>query len=194
MKRDEVRAIFGDSITDEQLDKLMAMNGADINAAKGDSKAISERNAAIEAELEAMKAEKLASMSSEEAMKAKIAEIEAQQAATKLGYNRMQAASRLAPLGLGDEDLSGILDLVVSDDEGSTNEKAEAMLSLIQSQRKESAANAVKKAQSSVRTPQGGGAEGGVTTKEQFDKLSYSDMVAFKAESPDLFKQFTQAN
>ena len=95
---------------------------------------------------------------------------------------------------MGDEDLSGILDLVVSDDEGSTNEKAEAMLSLIQSQRKESAANAVKKAQSSVRTPQGGGAEGGVTTKEQFDKLSYSDMVAFKAESPDLFKQFTQAN
>ena len=35
MKREEVKAIFPDA-TDEQLDKIMAKNGEDINKAKGD--------------------------------------------------------------------------------------------------------------------------------------------------------------
>ena len=35
MKREEVKAIFPDA-TDEQLDKIMGINGADINKAKGD--------------------------------------------------------------------------------------------------------------------------------------------------------------
>lgn len=192
MKRDEVRAIFGDGITDEQLDKLMAMNGADINAAKGGSKALEEANAGLKAELEKLRADKAASASAEDALNARIAEIEAQQAATKLGYNRMQAASKLSKLNLADEQLNGILDLVVSDDADGTNAKADAMLALIESQREESAAAAVKKAQAGVPAPKGGG-EGGVTTKEQFDKLGYGEMVAFKAENPELFRQFTQS-
>ena len=35
MKREDVKAIFPDA-TDEQLDKIMGINGADINKAKGD--------------------------------------------------------------------------------------------------------------------------------------------------------------
>ena len=39
--------------------------------------------------------------------------------------------------------------------------------------------------------PVSGGADKG-TTKEQFDKMSYSEMVAFKKENPEAFKQFTE--
>lgn len=39
--------------------------------------------------------------------------------------------------------------------------------------------------------PVSGGADKGIT-KEQFDKMSYSEMVAFKKENPEAFKQFTE--
>lgn len=49
MKREDVKAIFPDA-TDEQLDKIMAKNGDDINKAKGDAKK-------LEADLEKAKSD-----------------------------------------------------------------------------------------------------------------------------------------
>lgn len=192
MKRDEVKAIFGDSITDEQLKALMDINGNDVNAAKGELEAANAKNAELAKKVAELESKQQKNASGEKTLKMQIAELQAKQAAAQAGYNRMSAKSELSKLNLSDEDMGNLLDMVVCDDLEKTNSMASAMAAIIKSQREESAAEAVKNAQSNVGMPKGGSGEGGATTKEQFDKLSYSEMVSFKAENPELFKQFTQ--
>lgn len=55
MKREEVKAIFPDA-TDEQIDKIMAQNGADINKAKGDFDAVKAQLKTAQTELTGLKA------------------------------------------------------------------------------------------------------------------------------------------
>ena len=54
MKRDDITALFPDA-TAEQIDKLMGINGNDINKAKGDLENIKSQFAAANAELEQLK-------------------------------------------------------------------------------------------------------------------------------------------
>ena len=56
MKRDEVKALFPDA-TDEQIDKLMALNGADINKAKGDLDTVKAQLKTAQTELSGLKAQ-----------------------------------------------------------------------------------------------------------------------------------------
>ena len=56
MKRDEVKALFPDA-TDEQIDKLMAINGADINKAKGDLDTVKAQLKTAQTELSGLKAQ-----------------------------------------------------------------------------------------------------------------------------------------
>lgn len=55
MKRDDITALFPDA-TKEQIDKLMAINGADINAAKGDLDAVKNQLTTAQGEIETLKA------------------------------------------------------------------------------------------------------------------------------------------
>lgn len=54
MKRDDITALFPDA-TKEQIDKLMAINGADINAAKGDLEAVKNQLVTAQGEIETLK-------------------------------------------------------------------------------------------------------------------------------------------
>lgn len=54
MKRDDITALFPDA-TKEQIDKLMAINGADINAAKGDLDAVKNQLTTAQGEIETLK-------------------------------------------------------------------------------------------------------------------------------------------
>lgn len=54
MKRDDITALFPDA-TQEQIDKLMSINGSDINKAKGDLETLKTQLAAVSAENEQLK-------------------------------------------------------------------------------------------------------------------------------------------
>lgn len=54
MKRDDITALFPDA-TAEQIDKLMAINGNDINKAKGDLEAVKTQLATAQGEIETLK-------------------------------------------------------------------------------------------------------------------------------------------
>ena len=55
MKRDDITALFPDA-TKEQIDKLMGINGNDINKAKGDAETLKTQLAEAQTALEALKA------------------------------------------------------------------------------------------------------------------------------------------
>ena len=55
MKRTDITALFPDA-TDEQIQKIMDLNGGDINKAKGDLQSVQDRLAAAQTELEQLKA------------------------------------------------------------------------------------------------------------------------------------------
>jgi hypothetical protein len=54
MKRDDITSLFPDA-TQEQIDKIMSINGNDINKAKGDSEALKTQLAEANTALEALK-------------------------------------------------------------------------------------------------------------------------------------------
>lgn len=54
MKRDDITALFPDA-TKEQIDKLMSINGADINAAKGDLEAVRKQLDTAQGEIDSLK-------------------------------------------------------------------------------------------------------------------------------------------
>lgn len=55
MKRTDITALFPDA-TDEQIQKIMDLNGGDINKAKGDLQQVQDRLAAAQTEIEQLKA------------------------------------------------------------------------------------------------------------------------------------------
>lgn len=195
MNRAEIKEKFPD-ITDEQLDWLMGVNGNDVNAAKNTAKReLDEQRKAVE-ELQKVvdeyRAGEKATLTREQQLEAALEELKAKQAETQRGYNRMAAASELSSLGLDEDKLGGILDMVVGDDRDATVKSAAYIADIIKSASESAASAAVKAAQASTPQPQGGAGKPSAVTKEQFDSMTYTERLELFNESPDLYNQYTQ--
>lgn len=193
MNRQEVREKFPD-ITDEQLEWLMASNGAAVKSAKDGLQAqLAEARAAAEslqAQVDEFNRQQQQNLTKEEQLEKALEEMRNKQAETQKGYNRMNAAQRFNGLGLSDEGLSTVLDMVVTDDADATDRAAESLASIIKGVSDASAAEARKSFQASTPKPQGSASTTGVT-KEQFDAMSYSERLALFNESPETYEQLS---
>lgn len=195
MNRAEIREKFPD-ITDEQLDWLMNVNGNDVNAAKNAlNKELEEQrkaNEALQKAVDDYKAGESANLTREQQLEAAMEELKAKQVETQRGYNRMAAASELSSLGLDEASVSGILDMVVGDDQAETLKKASDLAGIIKAASESAASAALKEAQTKTPAPEGGAGKPGAVTKEQFDSMTYAQRLALFNESPDLYNQYTQ--
>ena len=86
MKRTDITALFPEA-TDEQIQKIMDLNGGDINKAKGDLQTVQSQLAAAQAEIEQLKAREPGAD-----LKAVQAELEALKAANALRDLRAQVS------------------------------------------------------------------------------------------------------
>lgn len=188
MKRDEVKELFGDSITKEQLDKLMSMHGNDVNGYKQQLSDANARAQELQGKVDEFDRQKAANLTAQEQLEQRMREMEAKAAETQRGYNRMQAAKAFTGLNIEEGALSGILDKVVTEDADATRQAAESIADVIRAQREDAVREAKKAAQASNPKPKGGSG-GGEVTKEDFSKMSYSQKLQLKQDNPDLFKE-----
>ena len=194
MNRAEVREKLPD-ITDEQLEWLMAANGSDVNGAKSGLQARLDAAEAKARELEAVVEEaeraKEQNLTKEEQLERALEEMRSKQAETQKGYNRMSAAQVLGGLGLSEERLGDLLDMVVDDDADATSARAKALADTISAAVRSAVKDAAKDAQAKVPEP-GGSAGSNPVSKEQFDQMSYSERLALFNESPETYEQLAK--
>lgn len=188
MKREEVKELFGDSITKEQLDGIMALYGNDVNSYRQRLDEANAKATELQGKVDEYDRQKAATMTTQEQLEQRVREMEAKAAETQRGYNRMEAAKAFSGFNIEESALSGILDRVVTDDAEATKQAAEAIASVIKAQREDAAREAKKTAQQNNPSPQGG-STGGEVTKEDFSKMSYTQKLQLKQENPDLFKE-----
>ena len=181
MKREDIRKLLenaDEQSVEERLDAIMRANGSDVENAKKGVSAL--QSALDEAKGKLDEFEK----SKQEAALAKLGE---QQRELAVKSNRVDAKSILSGLGLDEETMEAQLGLIVSEDAEATAAGAKSLAALITAQRESAKAEAEKAMLAKLGKPQGGSGENPVT-KEQFAKMTYSEKLKLKTESPDLFK------
>ena len=128
MKREEVKAIFPDA-TDDQLDKIMAKNGEDINKAKGDLDAVKGQLSEAQAALDAAKKSGSASD--------KLKEAQDQAAAYKAELDSLKLANGLREMRekvAAEKKIPA--SLLTADTEEGCNAQADSILAFSNSQKK----------------------------------------------------------
>lgn len=137
--------------------------------------------------------EEKANMTAEELaqkeISAKMAEVQSREKEIQKKANQLEALSMFAEAGIQKKDYEKLLGVLINEDAESTKANVSNFIELFNSTKKE-VETKIKSELGNVSAPKSGTASTGVVTKEQFAKLSYGELVKFKEENPDLYKQF----
>lgn len=119
----------------------------------------------------------------------KMAEVQSREKEIQKRANQLEALSMFAEAGIQKKDYEKLLGVLINEDAESTKANVSNFIELFNSTKKE-VETKVKSELGNVTPPKSGTSTTGVVTKEQFAKLSYGELVKFKEENPDLYKQF----
>lgn len=203
MKREDILAIFPDA-TKEQIDAILNQAGAEVNLIKNqlqqaeDQRADQEaRHASVldqmkhefEGKIETLNNQLQAGMSEEDRMKAAIEEADKRAAEFTLKSNTLDAREIFLQAGLGEDDYTDLLSQVVTTDSDQTKANAQAIVAVLNKQKKsveEATRDAVLKSNPTLN----GAAGENTLTKDQFSKMSYTEMLQAKQDNPELVASF----
>lgn len=203
MKREDVLAIFPDA-TKEQIDAILNQAGAEVNLVKDRlNQAENEREASesrhadaleqmkhdFEGQISTLTSQLQAGMSEEDRMKAAIEEADKRAAEFILKSNTLDAREIFLQAGLAEDDYTDLLKQVVTADTDQTKANAQAIVAVLDKQKKsveEATRDAVLKSNPTLN----GAAGENTLTKEQFSKMSYTEMLQAKQDNPDLVASF----
>lgn len=103
--------------------------------------------------------------------------------------NKLEAEKILAKAGLNEEDYSEYINKIVSEDVDTTKSIAESIVNTINKQ-KALAEQRVKEELESRETLPPAGMPSKEMTLEEFNKLSYEELVKLSQEQPEVYKKF----
>ena len=129
------------------------------------------------------------SMTAEEKLKAETERTQELQRALSQKLSALKAKEIFVTAGLSEKDYSPLLDVVVSDSEETTVNRAEAMIKVINAQRQQQAAVKAE-LMKNTPAPASGTVDDGKITREQFAKMTLIEKQKFAKENPELYKQF----
>ena len=101
--------------------------------------------------------------------------------------NRIEAKNILAEANIPKAHYEKFIDLLVNDDVETTMSNVQNFVDVFNST-KDDITNQIKSEYSNVPKPKTGA--NGTLTKDDFDKMGYGEKIKFKAENPDLYKEF----
>lgn len=133
---------------------------------------------------------KTAQLSDEEKVKKALADAEKARKEALIDRNKTQAEKILTKSGMLDEDIDEIIDGIVSEDLEETKKMANK-IALVMSKQIETTEKRVKdELINETKKPDGGNAGDKKVTKEEFEKMTFDQMIEFKEKNPELYKQF----
>lgn len=130
------------------------------------------------------------SMTAEEKLKAETERTQELQRALSQKLSALKAKEIFVTAGLSEKDYSPLLDVVVSDSEETTVNRAKAMIKVINAQKAATEAAVKAELMKNTPTPASGTVDDGKITREQFAKMTLIEKQKFAKENPELYKQF----
>ncbi len=130
------------------------------------------------------------SMTAEEKLKAETERTQELQKALSQKLSALKAKEIFVAAGLSEKDYSPLLDVVVSDSEETTVNRAEAMIKVINAQKAATEAAVKAELMKNTPAPASGTVDDGKITREQFAKMTLIEKQKFAKENPELYKQF----
>jgi hypothetical protein len=130
------------------------------------------------------------SMTAEEKLKAETERTQELQRALSQKLSALKAKEIFVTAGLSEKDYSPLLDVVVSDSEETTVNRAEAMIKVINAQKAATEAAVKAELMKNTPAPASGTVDDGKITREQFAKMTLIEKQKFAKENPELYKQF----
>lgn len=187
MKREDVLKLFPEA-TEEQIKTLMDLNGSDINSAK--SKAVTDkmeldRLKAIETDYETLKG---TTMTAEQKYQKALEDMTATAKKSTRELNKMKAENILVSAGLKADDYATLIDGLVKDTAEETVSFTTGFANLLKSQIEATEKKVKTDLLQGMGTPPAG--QGGTTTtKEQFEKMDYTDRLKVYDTNKELYNQ-----
>lgn len=102
--------------------------------------------------------------------------------------NMLEAKSMLSDASVPKSHYDNFINMLVTDNEEVTKANVQNFINMFNATKLDIETK-VKSELSKVKNPDKGG-QGGAVTKQDFDKMGYSEKMKFKAENPELYKQF----
>lgn len=130
------------------------------------------------------------SMTAEEKLKAETERTQELQKALSQKLSALKAKEIFVTAGLSEKDYSPLLDVVVSDSEETTVNRAKAMIKVINAQKAATEAAVKAELMKNTPAPASGTVDDGKITREQFAKMTLIEKQKFAKENPELYKQF----
>lgn len=152
--------------------------------------AVSQKHISDEKEMEKRirkQIEEEAKLNAEEKAKKILEQAEAKEKELTIRENTSTIVDKFIAAGIAKDDIAELLPVIVTEDLEASTKRAESFITMqnnMTTKLKETLAN-------QQPDPHKGGEK--TVTKEVFDKMTISEMVAFKAENPDLAKQFMES-
>lgn len=202
MKREEILELFPEA-TDEQIDKILNASHAEANTVK---KTLKENEATLQtlkeqlqtANIDLSKYKALSeelnekvkdSMSAEELLAQREKEAEVREREYMLKINALSAREIFQNAGLSVDEYENLVNDVVSEDAEKTAQLANKIAELAVNTRNNVAKQTQDQLLKGNPKPQGTGTNSGVSSKEEFLKLSTSEQMDIMEANPDVLSQ-----
>ena len=113
MKRDQLRRMLGEDVSEDVIDSIMAENGRDVNSARERGEQLRGQLDEANARLAEFEEARKASMTAEEQWQARLDEANAQTAKAMRELNEASAQAVFAAAGMSEEDYAPFIGSIV---------------------------------------------------------------------------------
>lgn len=179
-------------VPEDAIDAVLKAHSQSVSADKGTITRLTNDLDAFRAKEAEWEAQRQAGMSEQERLQAALDAAAKAQEDFERKSARLDAEQVFVAAGIGADQYAGVLDSIVTRDANATVANARAIAELVAAQAKAASEQAVQGVLRQTPQPQPGDDGPKQVGKADFDAMTFSEKVAFKAENPDAFKAFTQ--
>lgn len=155
---------------------------------------LEEEKGEIEKELSELKKQ---SMTADELVEAKEKELNDKISKLAMKENELEITKILSKNGIteetyGEDEYKELLVSLVSDDKDASEKKTNNFVNILTKAKEKTEQETTTRLLKETPKPKTGTDGSGVVTKEQFDAMTYSQMMNFMQESPELYAEYTK--
>lgn len=189
MKRDNLRKILGEEISDDVIEAIMAENGKDVNAAKESGNQLKTQLDEAKKRVAELEASASENMTEQEKWQAQLDAANAATAKAVRELNEASAVAVFAAAGIEEDEYKPFIGSIVGGTREETVASAKAIADVVSAKVKAAQADARKDAMAGMGKPGSGEPTGALTKKADFDALPAEDKIKMVRDNPGILSQ-----